>query len=258
MVDVVKLLDFGLVQAIGLSPLEDKLTIQGTILGSPPYMSPEQAAGRTSLDGRSDIYSLGGVAYYLLTGRPPFQKESPLEMLIAHAYEGATVPPSGVPADLVDIVLRCLSKKPVDRYADVDTLEKALAVCQSAGEWTEEMARAWWTENGAAIAETAAMDRADARDDAGAGDGVTLLDWVDILDPEEAHFHPGPPPKTRLVPATGKPVMNDASRVRARMSSGSRSSMSRLPRLVPGSESPRWWRAASWPRARPPRPPRDA
>jgi serine/threonine-protein kinase len=145
--DVAKLLDFGLVQG-GLLPADaERVTIEGTVLGSPPYMSPEQAAGKSDVDVRSDIYSLGGVGYYLLTGRPPFVRETALEMLLAHAYE-PVVPPgewqSGVPADVQAVILRCLSKKPEDRFADVTSLEQALAACGVAGAWGEEQARLWW------------------------------------------------------------------------------------------------------------------
>ena len=131
--DVAKLLDFGLVQnSTGGMDGADRLTVQGTILGSPPYMSPEQAAGKSDLDGRADIYSVGAVAYYLLTGQPPFVRETAMEMLLAHAYETA-VPPSQlrpeVPADLEAIVLRCLAKKPTDRFADIEALNQALSTC---------------------------------------------------------------------------------------------------------------------------------
>jgi serine/threonine-protein kinase len=150
--DVAKLLDFGLVQQapVGRNGADPRLTVQGTILGSPPFMSPEQAAGKGRLDARSDIYSVGGVAYFLLTGRAPFERETALEMLIAHASE-AVVPPSQlrpeVPADLEAVVLRCLEKEPGKRFADADSLEKALAACRDAGRWTEEDAAAWWHEH---------------------------------------------------------------------------------------------------------------
>src|SRR5262249_32163814 len=68
--DVVKLLDFGLVKAVGLANKEATLTQEGAITGTPTYMSPEQASGKDHLDGRSDIYSLGAVAYFVLTGSP--------------------------------------------------------------------------------------------------------------------------------------------------------------------------------------------
>jgi serine/threonine-protein kinase len=148
MYDVAKLLDFGLVQQSRLAgPEAGRLTVQGTIVGSPPFMSPEQAAGKPGLDARSDIYSLGGVAYYLLTGQPPFARETAMLMMMAHAYE-AVVPPSQlrpeVPADLEAVVLRCLEKDPARRFPDADSLEKALAACRDAGRWTEEEAAAWW------------------------------------------------------------------------------------------------------------------
>ena len=145
--DVAKLLDFGLVQGTGLDQDAARLTVQGTVLGSPPYMAPEQAAGRTDLDARADIYSLGGVGYYLLTGQPPFVRDTAMEMLLAHAYE-PVVPPKevrpSIPADLQTVILRCLSKKPEGRYASADNLEKALAACAAADQWSEEKAAAWW------------------------------------------------------------------------------------------------------------------
>jgi serine/threonine-protein kinase len=144
--DVAKLLDFGLVQTAGIGTGDDRLTLQGTILGSPPFMSPEQAAGKP-LDARSDLYSLGAVAYFLLTGRPPFTRDTPMQTLLAHAYEPA-VPPSavrpGIPADVEAVVLRCLEKDPGSRFSDADSLEKALAGCAAADGWTEERAKAWW------------------------------------------------------------------------------------------------------------------
>lgn len=155
--DVAKVLDFGLVQDVAVNQLSDKLTVPGTILGSPPYMSPEQAAGKNGLDARSDIYSLGGVAHFLLTGRPPFQKETPLEMLIAHAYEPPQ-PLVGIPLDLADIVLHCLAKKPHDRFGDIESLEKALADCRDANAWTEEQAAAWWKQHPPGGVDTASMD----------------------------------------------------------------------------------------------------
>jgi len=121
--------------------------VQGTILGSPPFMSPEQAAGKADLDARSDIYGVGGVAHFLLTGQPPFVRETAMEMLLAHAYE-PPVPPSQlrayVPPDLEAVVLHCLAKKPADRYQTVDELEKAFAACDCVSSWTEEDAAAWW------------------------------------------------------------------------------------------------------------------
>jgi serine/threonine-protein kinase len=144
--DVAKLLDFGLVQPTRLTTEADRLTVQGTIIGSPPYMSPEQAAGK-ALDVKSDIYSLGAVAYFLLTGQAPFVRETAMMMLMAHAYE-PVVPPTAVrpdlPADLQAVVLRCLEKDPARRFPDAQSLQAALTACSAAGRWTEDEAAAWW------------------------------------------------------------------------------------------------------------------
>jgi len=144
--DVAKLLDFGLVKPVAENDSVD-LTQDGSIAGSPLYMAPEQAIGKTEPDGRSDIYSLGAVAYYLLTGRPPFEGDKPLEVLVAHAKD-EVVPPSSlrpeIPLDLEEIVIRCLAKDPADRFADVTALKQALMACESAGRWTEEQSASWW------------------------------------------------------------------------------------------------------------------
>lgn len=145
--DVVKLLDFGLVHETLLGENDGRLTEHGTVIGSPPFMSPEQAAGRSNLDTRSDIYSLGAVAYFLLTGQAPFVRETAMLMLMAHAYE-QVVPPARlrpeVPDDLQAVVLRCLEKDPSRRFPDACSLEKALAACAAADQWTAEQAALWW------------------------------------------------------------------------------------------------------------------
>ena len=151
--DVAKLLDFGLVHCLGhvKCTAEQRLTIQGTILGSPPYMAPEQALGKDSLDVRTDIYSVGAVAYFLLTGQAPFVRETAMQTLVAHVHEQPLhvrdLRPE-VPADLADVVMRCLEKAPVARYQDTEALEQALAQCECADLWGRHEARAWWEDYG--------------------------------------------------------------------------------------------------------------
>src|SRR5262249_28750680 len=133
-------------------PGAERLTVLGTILGSPPYMAPEQALGKDGLDARTDIYSLGGVAYFLLTGQAPFARETAMEMLVAQVHEPA--PPGRylrpeIPADVSDVVMRCLEKDPAARYQDAEGLEQALAQCECADLWGRHEARAWWQEYGA-------------------------------------------------------------------------------------------------------------
>ncbi len=149
--DVAKLLDFGLVKPLGNGTGSVELTQEGSIHGSPLYISPEQAMGDDGTDPRTDIYSLGAVMYFLLTGHPPFDGDRPMKVLIAHAHE-EVLPPSqvnpDVPADLELVVLRCLAKRREDRYPDAVSLKNALEQCASAGMWSRETARRWWEENG--------------------------------------------------------------------------------------------------------------
>jgi tRNA A-37 threonylcarbamoyl transferase component Bud32 len=144
--DVIKLLDFGLVLPLN-GAADGTPTEEATIAGTPPYMSPEQAAGNEQLDARSDIYSVGALAYFLLTGRPPFVYSSTVKTLAAHLHE--TPPPLGslradVPRDLEAVVHRCLAKRREDRYADVSELGEALAACAAAAPWTRADAQDWW------------------------------------------------------------------------------------------------------------------
>ena len=146
MFDVAKLLDFGLVQADAGAGTSDKLTSSGTIMGTPSYMSREQAAGLPT-DPRSDIYSLGATAYFLLAGRPPFERPTVMLTLTAHITDPPP-PLDGAPADLAAVVLRCLAKEPAERFADVRELDVALAACACAANWCEAHAAAWWAEHG--------------------------------------------------------------------------------------------------------------
>ncbi|HEV3079550.1 MAG TPA: serine/threonine-protein kinase [Gemmataceae bacterium] len=152
--DVAKLLDFGLVKPVA-EIASTRLTHEGGVSGTPLFMSPEQARGVGNLDARSDIYSVGAVAYTLLTGRPPFERPSPMEVLIAHARDDVA-PPSklqpDVPRDLERVILRCLAKKPEDRFPDADRLEQALAECAAAGQWTQAHAVRWWQEKDQTLA----------------------------------------------------------------------------------------------------------
>lgn len=144
--DVAKLLDFGLAKPL-LSHESMDLTIAGAITGSPLYMSPEQATGEQNPDARSDIYSLGAVAYYLLTGRSPFQSDNPIKILLAHASETVTPPTRHRPeisSALEAVVLRCLNKRPEERYDSTADLAKALADCAGPRPWTRARAEQWW------------------------------------------------------------------------------------------------------------------
>ena len=123
----VKVGDFGL--SISTHTIDERsLTMLGTVLGTPGFSSPEQLRG-DELDVRADIYSVGATIYYLLTGKAPFDDPNVIRLVTQVAQE---VPPSprvarpDVPADLADVVMRCLAKKPADRYQNYDALREAL------------------------------------------------------------------------------------------------------------------------------------
>ena len=141
--DVVKLLDFGLVHDRGANGQVQERGFSG----SPLYMPPEQTASG-AVDARSDLYALGAVAYELLTGRPPFQGRTLMEVIDAHANR-ALVPPGDlrqdIPADVEQIVVRCLAKAPGDRYQTAAELQDAFAACACSTEWTEPCAAEWWS-----------------------------------------------------------------------------------------------------------------
>jgi eukaryotic-like serine/threonine-protein kinase len=120
----VKVVDFGIARAAGV----ESLTRSGLVLGSAPYLSPEQARGEPG-DERSDIYALGCVLYEMLTGHPPFKADTPVATLYLHVHEQVPSPSSvrDVPADLEAIVLRCLEKDPAARFQAASELEQALA-----------------------------------------------------------------------------------------------------------------------------------
>ena len=147
--DVAKLLDFGLVLPRAGSPTLH-LTGEGRFLGTPLCMAPEQLmGGGRVVDERSDLYSLGAVAYSLLTGRPPFDVGNGIGVMIAHARD-PVVPPSrdraDVPEDLERVVLRCLAKEPTERFPDAESLEIALGRCLCASSWNKALARQWWSD----------------------------------------------------------------------------------------------------------------
>src|SRR5262245_10047837 len=137
--DVAKLLDFGLVLPPAGDADADKLTQDGTVAGTPAYLSPEQAGGQEAVEARSDIYSVGALAYFLLTGFPPFPVRTAMKTIAAHLYE---VPEplsrrrTDVPADLEAVILRCLAKEPNARFPDAESLNAALSSCCVADQWT--------------------------------------------------------------------------------------------------------------------------
>jgi eukaryotic-like serine/threonine-protein kinase len=150
-VDFVKVLDFGLVKLQGpaAGPGAEALTVAGTLAGTPAFMPPEMALGAEPIDGRADIYALGCVAYWLLTGRTVFEGGNAMQMIVDHVRT-RPLPPSEraeqpIPERLERLVLRCLEKEPAQRPATVAELSRELEALDLEPRWTEERARAWWS-----------------------------------------------------------------------------------------------------------------
>lgn len=145
--DVIKVLDFGLVKAIE----EEKQSNQssaGSLTGTPLYMSPEAIQTPMSVDGRNDIYAVGAVGYFLLTGRPVFEADDLVDLCQQHVD---AVPPSPserlgrpISADLENALLSCLEKSRAKRPQTARDLEEILRKCSSAGKWTAEEGDSWW------------------------------------------------------------------------------------------------------------------
>ncbi len=153
--DVAKVLDFGLVKGIDTKDAGSTLGGEGVLTGTPLYMAPESITTPGKVDARSDLYAVGAVAYFLLTGGPPFGGATVVEVCAHHLHtepERPSVRLGGpVPADLEAVVLRCLAKNPADRFADAGALGDALRRCAGAPQWSQVEACAWWEEHGARL-----------------------------------------------------------------------------------------------------------
>jgi eukaryotic-like serine/threonine-protein kinase len=151
--DVAKVVDFGLVKDLqAQDPVE--LTGANTIAGTPLFLSPEAITGAGTVGPESDIYALGAVGYFLVTGRPPF--EGSLIEVCGHHLHTAPPRPSerlgrSVPRPLEEVLLRCLEKDPRRRPASAAELSSSLKAL-SLGEWTQADARRWWADHGFATA----------------------------------------------------------------------------------------------------------
>ena len=148
--DFVKVLDFGLVKSVGRVSGEDSMaTAAGLTPGTPAYMAPETALGE-EVDRRADLYALGCVAYYLLTGRLVFEGTTSLQVIAKHIQE-VPVPPSRrteleIDPTLERLVLSCMAMKPEDRPQTAAELDRELGEIQTEP-WSQEEAQRWWRQH---------------------------------------------------------------------------------------------------------------
>ena len=151
--DLVKVLDFGLVKEVGPSTnggsvSEPALTAANTITGTPLYIAPETLTAPETVDARADLYALGAVGYWLLTGTHVFDGTSIIEVC-SHHLSSRPEPPSvrlgrPVSADLETLLLACLAKRREDRPASAHVLRERLQACVAAGRWTNARGAEWW------------------------------------------------------------------------------------------------------------------
>jgi eukaryotic-like serine/threonine-protein kinase len=165
--DFVKVLDFGLVKTAFDAGPDDHLTSEGTITGTPAYMAPEAALGARRVDARVDLYGLGCVAYWLLTGERVFKGRTAAELLLHHVRT-PPVPPSErvgreLPAGLDALVLACLAKEPDERPASAEWLAARLTECEMPEPWTGDRARLWWESHAPSPVRPPTADSARAR-----------------------------------------------------------------------------------------------
>jgi len=152
--DFVKVLDFGLVKGFGAAqPSDVQLTAAGTATGTPAFMAPEFVHGPDRVDDRVDLYALGCVGYWLVTGQLVFERATPLQTVLAHANDMPAPMSSRAEQDVPErferVILDCLEKDPAKRPPSADVLAKRLAACLvGLPSWDQDQARGWWEARG--------------------------------------------------------------------------------------------------------------
>jgi serine/threonine protein kinase len=152
--DLVKVLDFGLVKSLG-GATESAATGVNQIVGTPLYMSPESISQPDGVDARSDLYALGAVGYFLLTGKPPFTGATTVEVCAHHLHSAPTPPHERLgtvgPTALDRLVLGCLEKSRERRPESAADVVRLLDACSDVSVWTPDAARDWWQRHAAAL-----------------------------------------------------------------------------------------------------------
>jgi len=152
--DFVKVLDFGLVKLssqASAAHIQTLLTSEQRTTGTPAYMAPEIILGETNVDRRADVYALGCVAYYLLTGQLVFEGDTPMKVMLQHVQE-EPVPPSQrtelpIPKEIDDLVLACLRKNPNDRPQNAEVLLNMASGCKTGDCWNSDLGKTWWEKH---------------------------------------------------------------------------------------------------------------
>jgi serine/threonine-protein kinase len=165
MLDVVKVLDFGLAKEMGAAN-DLMLGDDRRVVGTPHYLSPEAVVAPESVDARSDLYALGALGYFLLTGSPPFGGKDVVELCLQHLYDDpaplSSRAPTAIPPELETLVMSCLAKSRDDRPQSAALLRADLFAL--AAEWSQGAAADWWAQAGEARAAAANAPESEAPD----------------------------------------------------------------------------------------------
>jgi len=148
--DFVKVLDFGLVKFNNRGAGQTMMTLDHTTTGTPAYMAPETILGEANVDRRADVYAVGCVAYYLLTGQLVFEGDTPMKIMLQHV-QAEPIPPSQrtelpIPRELDEMVMACLQKDPNKRPQNADELFQ-IASRQACDGWNHRTAKTWWEQH---------------------------------------------------------------------------------------------------------------
>jgi serine/threonine protein kinase len=150
MPDVVKVVDFGLVKNLDADNADVALTNTNALTGTPLYLAPESITRPDKIDARIDIYALGAVGYFLITGTPPFTGHNVVEIAGHHLHTEPELPSvrlgRAVPPKLDALIVSCLAKDPEDRPRDAQSLMTGLLECEGESPWNSKAARAWWAD----------------------------------------------------------------------------------------------------------------
>ena len=149
--DLAKVVDFGLVKSVMASEAAG-VTLENVAVGTPHYMAPEAISSPERMDARGDLYAVGAVAYFLLTGKVVFEGPTAMDVFAQH-LRSVPVAPSvrlgrPIPAGLESVVLAALAKDPDRRPESARALREALLACGDVPAWKEAEAAAWWRERG--------------------------------------------------------------------------------------------------------------
>jgi len=157
--DVAKVVDFGLVKEVG----GEGISGSNIIAGTPSYLAPEAVTHPESVGPASDLYALGAVAYYMLTGAPVFDGTTPIEICLKHVEQPprplSQHCPNPIPPELDALIMQCLAKKPADRPASALVMREALDRVPSVGDWDREIGLVWWSEFEAHVIDTGSAPR---------------------------------------------------------------------------------------------------